>query len=63
MKKTVIRRQRPLFHDGPDWPQLDETLRQQLVQRLADICYFLVCDESSQPLTCDQELPHDARKD
>jgi hypothetical protein len=58
----VTRRQRPLFHEGPDWQQLDEQLRQQLVQGLADICYGIVCEPvNASPY--EQEQPHDARKD
>ena len=42
MKNHVTRRQRPLFHDGPDWQQLDKELRRQLVARLANICHRIV---------------------
>jgi hypothetical protein len=62
MKKQVTR-QRPLLHDGPDWQQLDEKLRQQLVQRLADMCQRIVREPSPRPLPYDLEPPHDARKD
>ncbi len=57
MKNSTTRRQRPLFHDGPDWQQLDETLRLQLVQRLADLFQNIVSEPSSHPPLCDQEQP------
>lgn len=59
MKKQVTR-QRPLFHDGPDWQQLDEQLRRQLVQRLADICQAIVSERPFLSSHCEQEQPHDA---
>lgn len=59
MKRQTSRRQRPLFHDGPVWQQLDEPLQQQLMERLADICYFIVA--SSQPSTNQQEESDDQR--
>lgn len=49
MKRQTSQRQRPLFHDGPVWQQLDETLQQQLLERLADIGYLIVA--SVQPST------------
>jgi len=42
MKGDSTRRQRPLFHDGPDWQRLDQQLQHQLVGRLADICHGIV---------------------
>lgn len=42
MKHKTSRRQRPLFHEGPVWQQLDESLQRQLVGRLADLCHFIV---------------------
>ena len=42
MKRETSRRQRPLFHEGPVWQQLDESLQQQLVGRLADLCHRIV---------------------
>lgn len=51
--------QRPLFHDGPIWQQLDEPLQQQLRERLADICYFIVAP--AQPSTNQQEESDDQR--
>ena len=62
MKNDSTRRQRPLFHDGPDWQQLDQQLRQQLVGRLADICHCIV-SEPVGPLSSKQEQPDDDRKD
>lgn len=59
MKRQTSRRQRPLFHDGPVWQQLDEPLQQQLMERLADICYFIVA--SAQPSTNQQEESDDQR--
>ena len=56
MKRESSQRQRPLFHEGPVWQQLDQRLRQQLIRRLADICYLVVSPD--QP-SADQEQPHD----
>lgn len=56
MKRESSQRQRPLFHEGPVWQQLDQRLRQQLVWRLADVCYLVV--SSNQP-SSDQEELHD----
>lgn len=42
MRSEPTPRQRPLFHDGPRWQQLDEQLQQQLVKRLAGICHGIV---------------------
>jgi hypothetical protein len=62
MKGESSRRQRPLFHDGPDWQQLDEQLQQQLVGRLADICHAIVATPAPSS-TNQQEQPDDNRKD
>ncbi len=62
MKDKSPRRQRPLFHDGPRWQQLDEPLRQQLVGRLADICHGIVTTFVPAS-TNQQEPPDDNRKD
>ncbi len=62
MKNFVTRRQRPLFHDGPDWQQLDKELRRQLIGRLSEICHCIVGGLPS-PSPCEQEQPDDARKD
>lgn len=35
-------RQRPLFHEGPSWHQLDEQIQQQLVERLAAVCHGIL---------------------
>lgn len=59
MKRQTSRRQRPLFHEGPVWQQLDEPLQQQLMERLADICYFIVA--AAQPSTNQQEESDDQR--
>ena len=56
MKRESSQRQRPLFYEGPVWQQLDERLRQQLIRRLADICYLVVSFD--QP-SSDQEEPDD----
>jgi len=63
MKNPVTRRQRPLFQDGPDWQQLDEPLRRQLIERLSDICHRIVGELPSHQSPCEQEQPDDARKD
>ena len=64
MKRETSARQRPLFHEGPVWQQLDEPLQQQLIQRLAGICHGLVASvlsSTDQPFTNQQEEPHDHR--
>ncbi len=63
MKTPLTRRQRRLFHEGPDWQQLDEQLRRQLIERLADICHCIVGELPSHQSPCEQEKTHDARKD
>jgi hypothetical protein len=63
MENLVTRRQRPLFHDGPDWQQLDVQLRRQLIERLANICHCIVGELPSHQSPCEQEQPDDARKD
>jgi hypothetical protein len=63
MKNHVTRRQRPLFHDGPDWQQLDKELRRQLVARLANICHCIVGGLPSHQSPIEQEQSDDARKD
>ena len=50
-------RQRPLFHTGPRWQQLDEQLQEQLVVRLAEICHVIVAT------LVDQEESDDNRND
>lgn len=62
MKGDSTRRQRPLFHDGPDWQRLDQQLQHQLVWRLADICHCIV----SMPVNLainEQEQPGDDQQD
>lgn len=64
MKRQTSRRQRPLFHEGPVWQQLDEPLRQQLMERLANISYFIVASaqpSTNQPSTNQQEESDDQR--
>lgn len=58
MKGESSRRQRPLFLDGPEWPQLDEQLQQQVAGRLADICHAIVATPDH-PSTNQQEQPDD----
>jgi hypothetical protein len=58
MKADSTQRQRPLFHEGPDWQRLDEQLQHQLVGRLAAICHAIV----SMPVNLainEQEQPDD----
>ena len=62
MQRESSRRQRPLFHDGPLWQQLDEQLQQQLVGRLADVCHGIVAAPVD-PSTNQQEQADDNRKD
>jgi hypothetical protein len=62
MKGDSIPRQRPLFHDGPDWQQLDQQLQHQLVGRLADICHGIVRMPVNLAIN-DQEQPDDDRQD
>jgi hypothetical protein len=62
MKDDSTRRQRPLFHDGPDWQRLDQQLQHQLVGRLTDICHGIV----SMPVNLainEQEQPNDDQHD
>ena len=63
MKRETPQRQRPLFHDGPVWQQLDERIQQQLMERLSDICHVIVAaivqPSADQPLTHPQEEPDD----
>ena len=54
MKREISRRQRPLFHEGPVWQQLDESLQRQLIGRLADLCQLIVAPPV--PLTVDEPL-------
>ena len=42
MSHQTIARQRPLFHDGPDWWQLNSDVREQLVAHLAEMCFEIV---------------------
>ena len=42
MSHPKIARQRPLFHDGPDWWQLNSDVREQLVDHLAGMCLEIV---------------------
>lgn len=59
MKRETSRRQRPLFHEGPVWQQLDESLQRQLVGRLAELCHRIVAPPvvrpAEEPLTNQQE--------
>jgi len=59
MKRETSRRQRPLFHEGPVWQQLDESLQRQLIGRLVDICLLIVAPPfplpADEPLTNQQE--------
>ena len=63
MKHKTSRRQRPLFHEGPFWQQLDESLQQQLIGRLADLCQLIVVPPvplpTGEPLTNQQEESDD----
>ena len=60
MRRETSQRQRPLFHAGPVWQQLDEPIQQQLVGRLADICHLIVAT-SVQPSIDQQEESNDHR--
>jgi len=62
MKSESSPRQRPLFHDGPRWQQLDEQLQQQLVGRLAELCHGIVATPVHAVIN-QQEQPDDNRKD
>ena len=62
MKGETSSRQRPLFHDGPRWQQLEEQLQQQLIGRLADICHGIVATPVH-PAINQQEQSDDDRKD
>ena len=59
MKRETSRRQRPLFHEGPVWQQLDESLQRQLIGRLAGICHLIFAPPvplpADEPLTNQQE--------
>ena len=63
MKQKTSRRQRPLFHEGPVWQQLDESLQGQLIGRLADLCHLIVAPSvpfpTDEPLTNQQEKSDD----
>ena len=65
MKRETSRRQRPLFHEGPVWQQLDESLQRQLIGRLADLCHLIVAPPvplpADEPLTNPQEQSDDHR--
>jgi hypothetical protein len=65
MKRETSRRQRPLFHEGPVWQQLDESLQRQLIGRLVDICHLIVAPPvplpADEPLTNQQEESDDHR--
>ena len=65
MKRETSRRQRPLFHEGPVWQQLDESLQRQLIGRLADLGHLLVAPPvplpTDEPLTNQQEQSDERR--
>jgi len=65
MKHKTSRRQRPLFHEGPVWQQLDESLQGQLIGRLADLCHLIVAPPvpfpTDESLTNQQEKSDDHR--
>jgi len=42
MENHTSSRQRPLFHEGPSWHQLDEQVQRQVVERLAAVCYGIL---------------------
>jgi hypothetical protein len=54
MKRKTSRRQRPLFHEGPVWQQLDESLQRQVIGQLAELCQFIVAPPV--PLPADERL-------
>ncbi len=58
MSHPKIARQRPLFHDGPDWWQLNSHVREQLVDHLADMC-LEIADVHASPQRKDQEQSDD----
>lgn len=62
MRRETSQRQRPLFHEGPVWQQLDQPLQQQLVGKLSDMCYLIVANAAA-PATDQQEEPDDHRND
>jgi hypothetical protein len=54
-------RQRPLFHDGPDWLQLQGEIRNRIVDQLAEMCLeILTAGTSDRP---DSEERDDATED
>jgi hypothetical protein len=63
MKRETSQRQRPLFHEGPAWQQLDEPLQQQLVQQLAAICHCIASSQrATDPPSTNREEPDDRGK-
>lgn len=47
-------RQRPLFHDSPDWDQLGSEVRAQVVWQLAEMCLEIL-EHRFDPSEDDQE--------
>ena len=58
MSHLEIARQRPLFHEGPDWRQLNNRVREQLVDHLADMCVE-IANAHAFPQSKDQEQSDD----
>lgn len=56
MKRDTSQRQRPLFHEGPVWQQLDPPLQQQLVGGLSEMCYLIVAKAASPSIDQQEEI-------
>ena len=61
MESRSSSRQRPLFHDGPSWHQLDEEIRQQVVERLAAVCHGILTGPAYPAIN--QQEQSDAERD
>ena len=64
MRSQTADRQRPLFHDGPAWWQLNKDVYQQVVRLFGDMCLDIVKGRmSSDEPQNEQEQRDDSGKD
>jgi hypothetical protein len=64
MRSQTAARQRPLFHDGPAWWELNKDARQQVVRLFGDMCLEIVKERmSSDEPQNEQEQRNDSGKD
>lgn len=64
MRSKTAARQRPLFHDGPAWWQLNKDVGQQVVRFFGDMCLEIVKGRMSpEEPPKEQEQRDDSGKD